>query len=51
MNDKELYELLCYVALCGGIDSEVFEAAEKKDTEFFETLVKKWKEKNLDTSS
>ncbi len=47
MNDKELYELLFYVAFCGRVDSAVFDAAEKKDTKFFETLVSNWKEKNL----
>jgi hypothetical protein len=47
MNDKELYELLFYVAFCGRVDSAVFDAVENKNTEFFETLVSNWKEKNL----
>jgi hypothetical protein len=51
MNDKELYELLFYIAFCGRVDSAVFDAAEKKDTEFFKTLVSNWKQKTIDTSS
>jgi hypothetical protein len=47
MNNKELYELLFYVAFCGRVDSAVFDAAEKKDTKFFETLVSNWTEKSL----
>jgi hypothetical protein len=50
MNDKELYELLFYVAFCGRVDSAVVDAAENKDYKFFENLVSTWKQKNIDLS-
>lgn len=43
--DKEFYDLLMYIALCGRYDSHVLIAAERaaeEDYVLFEELVRKW---------